>query len=335
MIYKKVIGVDVSKLTLDIALQLSPSKFIMRKCGNTKKHISTCFKTLFKEYDLSKEDVLIVAENTGLYTNPLIWSLVEEGYNLWIECPNQFHLSKGFTKGKNDQIDAQRLADYGYRNSDKAKLCELSSTSLSTLKYLNSERDLIVSEQQKFKAQITDHKDYVEESEYKDRVKRYNKILKALKENLDAIDKRIDQIVKNDKVLKHQLNLLKTIPGVGPKIALDVIIATLGFKKFDNARQFASYVGVAPFRYVSGTSIRSKNKVSKRSKLSLKSNIHMGVVSAIQIEGEFQTYYQRKISEGKNKMTAINNLRAKMIKRMFAVIKNNKAYQSNYIACWT
>lgn len=53
----------------------------------------------------------------------------------------------------------------------------------------------------------------------------------------------------------------------------------------------------------------------------------MAALSAIQIKGEFKEYYIRKVTEGKNKMTVINAIRAKIIHRMFALIRENRNYK--------
>jgi transposase len=42
-------------------------------------------------------------------------------------------------------------------------------------------------------------------------------------------------------------------------------------------------------------------------------------------------YYLRKVAEGKNKMTVLNAVRAKLVYRMFAVIRDNKFYEKNYV----
>lgn len=44
--------------------------------------------------------------------------------------------------------------------------------------------------------------------------------------------------------------------------------------------------------------------------------------------GELKEYFQRKVEEGKNKMTVLNAIRAKIVARMFSVIKNDRIYQS-------
>ena len=50
-------------------------------------------------------------------------------------------------------------------------------------------------------------------------------------------------------------------------------------------------------------------------------------MSALQVKGELQDYYQRKVKEGKNKMLVINALRNKLIHRVYAVVKRGKKYE--------
>lgn len=57
----------------------------------------------------------------------------------------------------------------------------------------------------------------------------------------------------------------------------------------------------------------------------------MAALSAIQAPGELRDYYLRKVESGKNKMTVINAVRAKIIHRIFPVIKNNTTYEKNYV----
>lgn len=57
----------------------------------------------------------------------------------------------------------------------------------------------------------------------------------------------------------------------------------------------------------------------------------MAALSTIRMDGELHDYYQRKVAEGKNKMSVINAVRAKIVYRMFAVINNKKFYEKNYV----
>ncbi|KAA6312652.1 hypothetical protein EZS27_036450, partial [termite gut metagenome] len=110
-----------------------------------------------------------------------------------------------------------------------------------------------------------------------------------------------------------------------------MIVETNAFRDFTDARKFCLHAGVALFSYTSGSSIRSRNRVSQRADKSIKSLLQMGALTvATRSKGELHEYYLRKVSEGKNKMSVLNAVRGKLVYRMFAVIRNNKFYEKNY-----
>lgn len=125
--------------------------------------------------------------------------------------------------------------------------------------------------------------------------------------------------------------MLTSIDGVGKVIALNMIIETEAFTRFDDPRKFCCYAGVAPFSYTSVNSQHSKNKVSQKANKSIKRLLRMAAVSVThRTGGELKAYYIRKVEEGKNKMSVINALRAKIVARMFAIIKRNEFYSPIY-----
>lgn len=97
---------------------------------------------------------------------------------------------------------------------------------------------------------------------------------------------------------------------------------------YGDPRKFNCYVGIAPFSYSSGSSQHSKARVSHRADKVMKRLLHLAAVAVThRISGELKKYYERKVAEGKNKMSVINALRAKIVARMFAVIKRNEKYK--------
>jgi transposase len=123
---------------------------------------------------------------------------------------------------------------------------------------------------------------------------------------------------------------LTSITGVGKMTSICLIIRTQSFEKFDNWRQAACYCGCAPFEYSSGTSINGRTRVSPLADLKLKSLLTMCALSAIRYDAELKAYYERKIVEGKNKMLIINNIRCKLLARIFAVINRNSPYVNTH-----
>ena len=95
-------------------------------------------------------------------------------------------------------------------------------------------------------------------------------------------------------------------------------------------RQLACYAGVAPFPHQSGTSIHGRNKVHPLADKKLKSLLNMCAICAVRHDKELKTYYERKVAEGKAKMLVINNVRAKLLARVFAVINRGTPFVNMY-----
>ncbi|KAA5819762.1 IS110 family transposase, partial [Algibacter amylolyticus] len=84
---------------------------------------------------------------------------------------------------------------------------------------------------------------------------------KQLDGEIKSIEQKILSLVKEDQ--QQQLTLLTSVPGIGPKTALFLIVVTDGFKKFESASQLCSYVGITPTIRESGSSVRGRARISK------------------------------------------------------------------------
>lgn len=323
------IGVDVSKLKLD---------FCNYQYGDYGNETIVSNHTLaIKEHlleflqDVPRKDLLICAEYTGQYIYPLSCACSDLGIDLWIENPIQIKLRSGMQRGKDDKLDARKIAAYACRFKDKVRLFSLPERSIQALKHLVSERDMLVSDNAKYKGQLTDQKDYMPRQVYQKKHKRLSQLIHNLNKAIKQIEDEIDAIIGKDETLSRQHQLLCSIEGVGERTSIKMIIETNAFRDFKDPRKFCCHAGVAPFSYTSGSSVRSRRKVSKRADRSIKALLHMAALSASKTTGDLGKYYERKVAEGKNKMTVLNAIRAKLVLRMFAVIKNDKYYIQNYI----
>lgn len=198
-------------------------------------------------------------------------------------------------------------------------------------KQLESERSLYITDLSKYKGRLSDRKDFMPKEIYERKAKRFSRLIKELRACAEKITMEMEEIIGNTEVPARQMELLTSVDGVGKVVALNMIIATEAFIRFDDPRKFCCHAGVAPFSYKSGSSQHSKNAVSHRANKDIKKLLHMSAVSVIhKKDGELKTYYERKIGEGKNKMSVINALRSKIVARMFAVIKRNEFYSPIY-----
>ncbi len=326
------IGIDVSKEKLNFCFRTSSAIVREDEIPNVSTDIKKLIKNELKRLKVEKEEVLICAEYTGRYIYPLVCACRDLEVFLWMEDPTRIKNSFGLTRGKNDTVDAQRIAEYAYRFNDKSVAYNMKDKTIASLKELLSDRDMLLSDKVKYQAQLNDQKNYMDKSDYKHKCKRWNTVIETLQSQIDDLEKEMEAIIDSDETIKHQMDLLISIDGVGKRLAMNMIAITEGFSRFQNARQFNCYAGLAPFQYTSGKSIYSKSKVSQRANKHIKALLHLCAVCAAthMLSGEYKEYYERRKDEGKHTMCILNVIRAKIVARMFSVIKRNSAYSKEY-----
>jgi len=305
------IGIDVSKEKLDNCLTQKGVMLCESILENNSQAIKSSLKDVLKEHGIDKAELLICAEYTGQYTYPLSCVCEELGIDLWLENPTQIKYRSGVQRGKNDKMDARKIATYAMRYEDEARLFSLPEKQITSLKQLISERDLYVVDKAKYQGQLTDQKRFMDKDDYKKKSKRLKGLITELEDAINQIEQEIKLLIDNDDTLSNQHKLLCSVDGVGDRTAIKMIVETNAFQDFKDPRKFCCHAGVAPFSYTSGSSIHSRNKVSHRADKSIKALLHMAALSvATRKSGEMSDYYHRKVAEGKNKMSVLNAVRA-------------------------
>ncbi|MFG6687627.1 IS110 family transposase [Mariniflexile sp. HNIBRBA6329] len=319
-----IIGIDISSKTLDICVkQLQSIEHFTIE--NTQKAIHEFFRPF------TKQKVVVAMENTGRYN----WNLYEvlESTDWRVYVINPLHLIKslGFVRGKNDKIDAYRIAVFIEKNQKENVQWRPSPKPIKQLKVLITERDSRIKMKRSLKKQQHDYKLMKTIGLDKDLLNLNQEIIQRVENQIAVIEKRIQQIIEDNKSLKEQSKLIKSVPGVGNVLSWYMLAKTEGFTKITEPRKMACFSGVVPFEHQSGSSIYRKPKVSFYADKSIKSILHLGALSAIRLENDLGNYYRRKVSEGKNKMSVLNAVRNKIIHRIFAVIKNQTIYKNNLV----
>ncbi len=326
MNFKHFIGIDVSKSTLDFCL-ISAGKVVLRlQTQNSSKGI----EGFVKESGCALGESLFCMEHTGIYNYPLLDYLSEKESSIWLESALRIKQSAGMQRGKNDKVDAERIALYAYRNQDSLKLWRPTRPVIKELKTLTALRTRLINAKKQLKSSLQEGKQFLTKSLQKKMKQCCQHSLKGLEKDLTAVNKQLDGLIRSDEELNRLFNLVTSVEGIGAVTAREILITTNEFKDFTNAKKYACYAGVVPFQYRSGTSIRGKDRVSHLANKTVKTLLHMSALSAINHCEELKIYYQRKVAEGKNKMSVINAVRNKLVLRIFAVVKNDRKYDKNY-----
>ena len=325
------IGIDVSRATLEVALTDDTGKTEATiSVRNGAKPLCALVKRWMKEFGIGQEDLLICLEPTSHYSNgPVRW-LVELGLRVWLAHPSDIQRSIGCTRGKNDQVDALRIAEYARRFPDKARLYTPDRLKHEALRQLITRRNQLVRDRVKHQKQMSDLNRHAE-AELRRSFDRFDKAqLRLLTKLIKEVDAMILEQIKKQPELQGKYELLLSVPGVGPVLASNLLAITEGFTRFKNPRALACHAGSAPYEFTSGSSIRGRTRVSPQANRGLKSLLHISALGCITRPGELKDYWTRKCAEGKPKMSVLNAIRNKIIHRVYAVIERGTPYEVNY-----
>jgi transposase len=323
------LGVDIAKATFDASLTIDAKAFDASHCENNGKSIKVFFQDLKKKVGLSYGQLIVCMEHTGIYCIPLLNFLVENNIKVCLESAVQIKRSQGLVRGKNDKVDAQRIATYAYKNREHLAFWKPQRLVIQKLKALLVTRDRLVASKNMLSVPIQECEEFIDKSIYKSMAKSCHRGINVLTDEIKRIEKSMEELVKEDDSLKEQVRLAKSVVGVGDIIAMNMVVSTGEFKRISEPKRFACYAGIAPFEHSSGSSVRGKTRVSKMANVSIKKLLTMGAKSAIQYDPELKAYAERKLSEGKHYFNVINAVRNKLITRVFACVKGNRLYQKN------
>lgn len=320
------IGIDISKLTLDVCYFVDNEK-CHQQVKNKPSSIKSFLLKLKKRHNVI--DLELFMENTGLYN----WAIYQVGKELdiLIYVINPLHLKRsiGLTRGKDDKIDAVRILLFSERFYDTLKPYPIPSKVIQKIKLMFALRSRIIDAKKLFKAPITEVKSMVEKENYKEVLSISNKIIKQLDSQLKAVEKELDLMIQEDECIYENFQYITSVQGVGKVLACYLILKTNNFTLLNDPKKLACYAGVVPFDYQSGTSIYRKPRVSFLADKKLKKILHMAALRVVRLDGDLKKYYIKKVIEGKNKMSVINAVRNKLITRICSVVNNKRIYQIN------
>lgn len=138
---------------------------------------------------------------------------------------------------------------------------------------------------------------------------------------LAEIEKIICSIDEN---AMHLTNL-QTIPGIGKKSALHLLIEIIRYKD-TTAKEMTALMGLDPVLRDSGT-FKGKSRISKQGGKSLRTKLYLPTVVAVHHNEHLKVFYERLVSNGKPKKLAILATMRKLLVMALAIVKNREVYR--------
>lgn len=320
---RETIGIDVSKLTMDVTVHSSKN---YDQFENSLHGFKKLVNWSYKSTTFSKDEILFIFEHTGMYSYRFSLYLTEKKISFVMVPGLAIKRSLGIVRGKDDKIDSKNIALYGYRLREELNPTIISSFNIFTIKNLLNLREKLVKQRSGFKASYNEFKTILVVKDNKVFLDTQTKMINYLTKRIDVLDQKLEEEVMSDEELKKIYELIISIKCVGPQTALTMIVTTHAFKKFDTWRKYASYCGIAPFPNQSGTSLKGRTKISNLAYKRTKTLLDLCARSAIIHNPEMKKYYEKKVAEGKNWKSARNIIRNKLLARIFAVVSRGTPY---------
>ncbi|MDX1904190.1 MAG: IS110 family transposase [Thermonemataceae bacterium] len=314
------IGIDISKDTLVVAYPSLDEQFSSAKFTNTPVGIHQFIKTL-------PAHAHCISEATGSYGLLLVYYLTQQQIPISVVNPKQ---SANFAKVllstvKTDARDATMLSIYGQKMQpqpyvmpdDKVMQYKQLRVLLRQLKkqlsaLSNLEHALSFHPKQQSTVQAS-----------------LQRMLTSLRQEIATLEGEITKISEDE--FKHILKLMTSISGIGKKTASALIMATNGLKNFNSAKKLAKFIGVVPTIKNSGTSLKINGHISRSGDPELRALLYMAACSAIRCNPACKETYTRLKANGKKAKIALVAVMNKLIRQIFAVVKNNTPFQKSFV----
>ncbi|HXS57986.1 MAG TPA: transposase [Hanamia sp.] len=322
--HRFIMGVDVSKNTLDIyCTKINEHLQIQNGTVGFREFLLWC-----KTQKVDMKNCIVVMEYTGGYEYKLV-QFCESKKIPFMRIPGlAIKHSLGIIRGKNDKVDSKRIAQYAFEKYSSLQASKPLDQRIVRLKELLKFRKRLVRENAGYQATIKERKHIYPDLGKDIIIKELGKKLGNNEQAISKIEAEIMKIIEANDDFKINYDLVTSIKGIGKVNAWMTIAYTENFTSFPDGRTYAVYVGVIPFDHSSGTSIKGKKRVSNLANKELKSELSQAAKSAMQWDKEIREYADRKLKE-KQWGTVVNNVKFKLILRMFAVVKRGTKYVDN------
>jgi transposase len=320
-----ILGADVSKKTVDICWA-EHSLFI--QIDNNSAGFSK-FKKWCKDNQIDLKKTFIVLEYTGGYEYRFIQFCESQSIDYRRVPGLEIKKSMGMVRGKSDKADAFRIGQYGEEKIKRLEPSKPLDKNILELKTLLSFRKRLVRESAGYQNTVKERKHMYEAGNQDLIISMANKKMEANTQYIKKIESRIMELITSDESMYLNYRIITSIKGIGPINAWMTIAYTENFTSFPDGRHYAVYVGVIPFEHTSGTSIKGRRRTSNLAQKELKQELNQAAKIAIQYDVELRTYAERKM-KSKEYGLVLNNVKFKLILRMFSLVNRGEMFVENY-----
>jgi len=310
------VGIDVSKEKLDVALLRDQGKFRDKVVANSRKGFLELAAWLAKQ---GVTQAHICMEATGAYWADLAEFLVDAGFEVSVVNPlliRKFGESLG-ERSKTDRLDARVIAKFcAERAPDR---WQAPSKAVRGLRALVRRREALI----ELRTEELNRRDSASEPRVLESI---NKVIAMLDEQIAQIERQIRDHIDCDPTLKDQRKLLESVPGIGPVVSAMLLSYYGGDLRFNSSKQAVAFAGLDTSRRESGSSVRGKPRLSKKGHSNIRGTLYMPAVVAMTKSDWGKAFAGRLVAAGKPKLLVIGAVMRKLVAIAYGVLKSGQPF---------
>lgn len=319
--WRFVIGIDISKQHLDcFLLDRKTSQGSELQVLNSEEGFERLAQWL-SEQELPLSQTILVSEHTGRYGEHLLrWTTDQDWPHAVVKTTALEKVTHEHHR-KDDPYDAEELADYGARFSDRLVLKTAPSPAVGQIKRLQAERRKMVDRRAALKSKLTEADTH--DADMSQLTQMWTQQIQLLSQHINQLEETMDELIAQHPSLSIRNQSMRTAPGIGPVIGRFWLSQFAGQDKLE-ARKISSRFGFAPHGRRSGSSVKSPDRSTGHGNSEMRRLMHQAARSVANHKPHYRDYYERKLAEGKHELVVINNIINKLI-RLYCAMWNNKA----------
>ena len=337
-----ILGVDVSKKTLSVVLVDQKDKTIW-SCKNMpnddvgfQKLLDSIIQVASKKAGAEDYTIKAGLESTGVYGERLLNFLHGNNTGGRISVYELNPLAvKSFRQAlmkqnKNDAADAKTIASYIPTAIARGQISpwNMLDHERKVLQELSRRRD-------ELKELICEEKNRLEKIENAHAPSEQVKEslmghLGYLNSGLQQIEKDIEDHIESDERLKSDIELLRSIPGIGTVNAVKFVCEIGDVKAFSSVKRLVSIIGIAPTEHTSGTSVHGRTRISRQGKTRVRNGLYMAALVASHANPIIKNFYDKLLKKGKCKKVALVACIRKLVHIIWGILKSRKTFDASY-----
>ena len=265
---ERAVGIDVSKQKLDVCVATG-DKLKAKVFRNTAAgHVE--LNRWLSQRELTT-DVPIVLEATGPYSETAAIALSDAGWAVSVVNPARV---SGFAKSqmsrnKTDSADAKLLAKFAQRAD--LMIWEPPSLAVRELRALVNRLQALTDMRQ----QELNRLEALAQGSPSSVTRMVEAHVAWLDAQIKAIQLGIDDHIDGNPELKHDAELMRSIPSIGKRVSAQFLAYIGDVRRFKSAKTLAAFVGVTPKQRQSGTSVHGRTMISRAGHRAARKSLYM------------------------------------------------------------